>query len=183
MTPARGPQTERRAQAGTLRAEGRRLVGYAARFAMEARIGDSWTETIRHGAFKASLASGRDVIALVDHDPARVLGRTRSKTLRLAEDTRGLAFEIDLPDTQAARDVLALAERGDLGGMSFGFIVRKEDRRGDKRALVEVELHEISVISAWPAYEGTEVQARSRAAGGLRLAHARRLLRIAEALG
>lgn len=181
MAGARGFTPERRALAAELRAQGRRLVGYAAVFDAEARIGEGWTEVIRPGAFAASLAGGRDVLALVDHDPARVLGRTRSKTLRLAEDARGLAFEIDVPDTQDGRDVLALAERGDLGGMSFGFVAKDQRRQGDRRELRAVELHEISVVSAWPAYDGTEVQARARAAEPPRLAHARRLLRIAEA--
>lgn len=144
----------------------RRLEGYAATFDTEARIGDFY-ETIRAGAFAASLASGRDVLALVDHDPARVLGRTRSGTLRLAEDTRGLGFSVDLPDTQTARDILALAERGDIGGMSFGFDVEDngDEWDGDRRELRKVNLHEISVVQAWPAYDGTTVSARSARVG------------------
>lgn len=182
MTSARGKALpERRALAVELRAQGRRLTGYAATFNTEARIAESWTETIQPGAFAASIASGQDILALVDHDPSRVLGRTRSKTLRLAEDSRGLAFEIDLPDTQAGRDVLALAERGDLGGMSFGFTARDQRRQGDRRELRAVELHEISVVAAWPAYPDTLVQARSQAAAPAALAHARRRLRILEA--
>ncbi|MHC1710591.1 MAG: HK97 family phage prohead protease [Solidesulfovibrio sp.] len=143
-----------------LRAKGRRLEGYAAVFGVEARISD-FTEIIRPGAFKSSLAG--DVLALVDHAPAKVLGRTRSGTLRLAEDTRGLHFELALPDTSAGHDVLALAERGDLGGMSFGFSVPDNGQRwqDDLRELVRVNLHEISVVSSWPAYEGTTVTARA----------------------
>ena len=77
--------------------------------------------------------------------------------------------------------MLALAERGDLGGMSFGFVAKDQRRQGDRRELRAVELHEISVIASFPAYDGTEVQARARATEPPRLAHARRLLRIAEA--
>lgn len=154
---------ERRAFQIELRASGnpRRLEGYAATFGVEARVGN-FLETIRAGAFSATLASGVDVLALVDHDPTRVLGRTRSGTLRLSEDTRGLAFSIDLPDTQAARDVLALAERGDIGGASFGFRATGENWSGKRRELRAVELHEISVVSAWPAYTNTSVEARNR---------------------
>jgi HK97 family phage prohead protease len=142
--------------------QGRKLEGYAATFGLEARIAD-FTEIIRPGAFRGSL--GGDVLALVDHDPAKVLGRTKSGTLRLAEDSRGLRFELDIPETTAGRAVLALAERGDLGGMSFGFTVPDEGQRwrGDRRELVAVNLHEISVVSSWPAYEGTTVTARARA--------------------
>jgi HK97 family phage prohead protease len=145
-----------------LRAKDRKLEGYAATFGTEARIGD-FVEKIAPGAFAGSLRSGRDVLAVIDHDLSRVLGRTKSGTLRLSEDTRGLAFEIDVPDTQDGRDVLALAERGDLGGMSFRFRVPTGGERweGRNRTLTQVELVEISVIASFPAYAGTEVQARA----------------------
>jgi HK97 family phage prohead protease len=151
---------ERRASI-EVRAKGKRLEGYAAVFDTETRIAD-FIETISPGAFSSSLAARRDVLALCDHDPARVLARTRSGTLRLSEDTRGLSFDIDVPETSAGRDVLALAERGDLGGMSFGFTVRKdgEEWRGDRRELKALNLIEVSVVSAFPAYAGTSVQAR-----------------------
>lgn len=146
-----------------VRAEGRKLTGYAATFGTEARIAD-FIEVIAPGAFQRSLATGTDILALADHDPKRVLARTKSGTLRLQEDDKGLRFELDVPDTTAGRDVLALAARGDLGGMSFGFHVPEggDEWRGDKRTLRNVELREVSVVSAWPAYEGTSVSARAR---------------------
>jgi Escherichia/Staphylococcus phage prohead protease len=73
-----------------------------------------------------------------------------------------LAFSLDLPDTSLGRDTLALAERSDLGGMSFAFVPVDEHWDGDRRELQSVDLREISVVSAWPAYEATEVVARSR---------------------
>lgn len=173
-----GPAPERRSVELEVRAKGRRLEGYAALYGVEARIGQA-RETIERGAFTGALRSGRDVLALVDHDPGRVLARTRSRTLRLAEDTRGLAFDLDVPDTTAGRDVLALAERGDLGGMSFGFTVADggETREAGVRRLQAVTLHEISVVQAWPAYDGTVVQARiAQAVRNARLDHARRYL-------
>ena len=147
-----------------LRAKDRRLEGYAAKFNTEARVSD-FIEIIKPGAFAASLKSGRDVLAMVDHDPSKVLARTRSGNLRLSEDSSGLAFEVSLPDTTAGRDALALAERGDLGGMSFGFLIPKggEAWAGNRRTLSAIDLYEISVVNGWPAYEGTSVNARSRA--------------------
>jgi len=146
-----------------IRAEGRKLVGYAATFGNETRVLD-FHETIAPGAFAASLRSQPDILALVDHDPSKVLARTKNSTLRLSEDARGLAFTIDLPDTTLGRDILAMATRGDLGGMSFGFVVPEggDEWRGDKRTLRNVVLHEISVVQSFPAYGGTSVQARSR---------------------
>ena len=155
--------TERRGGVEIRAAAGRRLEGYAATVGTPARIADAFTETIRAGAFTASLANeGIDVLALVDHDPSRLLARRSSGSLRLAEDGRGLAFAIELPDTALARDILALAERGDIGGMSFGFIANRDEWPApDRRDLVAVTLLEISVVQAWPAYGETSVIARS----------------------
>lgn len=171
---------ERRGLSIELRAKGRRLEGYAATFGRSADIGGRFMETIAPGAFSGSLRSNADILALVDHDPGRVLGRTRSGSLRLSEDSRGLAFDLDLPETVAGRDVLALAERGDLGGMSFGFTALDEQRDGNLRELRAVELHEISVVMAWPAYDGTVIQARSFTFPSPFRAYAERALRLLE---
>jgi HK97 family phage prohead protease len=161
LSPRFKPAEARRA--ASFAASGRRLVGVAAVFDTEARIAD-FTEIIRPGAFKGSL-DGRDVVCLIDHDPARLLARTKSGTLRLEEDAKGLRFELDVPETQEGRDILTLAERGDLGGCSFAFTVPKggEVWNGKRRELRAVTLHEISVVHSWPAYQGTSVQARAKA--------------------
>ncbi len=151
-----------------IRADGRQLAGYAARFGSEADLG-TFRERIAPGAFRLD----RDVLALVDHDPAKLLGRTRTGTLRLYEDSQGLGFELDVPETTLGRDVLAMAERGDLGGMSFGFHVQDERWEGRRRELRAVDLLEVSVVHAHPAYPDTDVAARSH---GPRLARARRYL-------
>ncbi|KPH80566.1 HK97 family phage prohead protease [Bosea vaviloviae] len=171
---------ERRALTVEIRAKGRRLEGYAATFGNPAEIGGRFVETIARGAFAATLSSRGDILALVDHDPGRVLARTRSGTLRLSEDSKGLAFALDVPDTSHGRDVLALAERGDLGGMSFGFTAIDEHRDGDRRELRAVELHEISVVLAWPAYDGTIIQARSLETGAPFRLYAERTLKLLE---
>lgn len=171
---------EKRGFSLEVRAKGRRLEGYAATFSKSADIGGRFIETIAPGAFSGSLHSKADVLALVDHDPGRVLARTRSGSLRLSEDSRGLAFDLDLPDTAAGRDVLALAERGDIGGMSFGFTALDEKRDGDRRELRAVELHEISVVLAWPAYDGTVIQARAHSFQSPFRSYADRALRLLE---
>ncbi len=178
MNPARFPDgTERRA-ASELRAAGRRLEGYAATFGSEARIGN-FVETIQPGAFRSSLLSGRDVLALVDHDNTRLLGRTRAGTLALAEDAHGLVFAIEVPNTTLGADILALAERGDLGGMSFSFRAVDEGwPRADRRELRAVELLEISVVQSFPAYDATTVSARARMHATEAQAHALRMRRL-----
>lgn len=71
------------------RATGRVLEGYAALFGVEARIGGT-VETIAPGAFGKSLTG--DILALVDHDPARLLGRTKTGTLQLGRMQKGWRF-------------------------------------------------------------------------------------------
>lgn len=165
---------ERRSAPFEIRAQGRRLTGYAAVFGVPAKIG-TFTEIITPGAFRNSL--GADILALHDHDRSKVLGRTRSGSLRLSEDSRGLHFDLDLPDTSHGRDVLALAERNDLGGMSFGFETLDDSWTNDMRELRSVRLFEISVVSSWPAYEGTIVNVRARSLAALpKLALARRYM-------
>jgi uncharacterized protein len=156
----------------------RRLEGHAALFNSPAQIGD-FTETVLPGAFRSSLLSGRDILALADHDATKVLARTRAGTLKLAEDSRGLHFELDVPATTVGSDVLELVRSGNAGGCSFGFKVREERwQQRDRRELIAVELHEISIVSAWPAYEGTSVQARARMSDSTRLKLARLWLEL-----
>ncbi len=162
LTTPTGPRETRQAASVTLAAYGRTLEGYAAVFNEETRI-SGFHEVVLPGAFRESLRSGTDVLCLVDHDPGKLLARTRSGTLRLEEDGKGLHFEIDLPDTSIARDVLALVQRGDVGGCSFAFTVKRggEAWQGKRRELRSVALHEISLVHAWPAYKNTSVQARA----------------------
>lgn len=145
-----------------VRAKGRKLSGYAAVFGVEARISTDLIERIAPGAFTGSLQSGRDILALADHDPKQVLARTRSGTLRLSEDAHGLAFELDVPNTRAGRDILELSERGDIGGASFGFKVPQGGERMVQgvREVQIAELYEISIVSSFPAYAATHVTAR-----------------------
>lgn len=152
---------EKRATAGVT-ANGRKLTGYIAKYDSPTKIG-SFTETIRRGAFTRTLTENPDILALADHDAAKVLGRTRSGTLELREDDIGLAFTLALPDTQAGRDLVALAERGDIGGASFGFNVPAggDSWNGNNRELRAVNLAEVSIVSAWPAYQDTEISLRS----------------------
>lgn len=155
-------EIERRAAELEVRAKGRTLEGYAAVFDTRAKIAD-FEEVIARGAFSATLREQphADILALVDHDASALLGRTRNKSLILAEDTRGLHFRVQLPKTTLADDILGLAEAGSLGGASFGFRALKQAWSGAVRTLQAIDLREISVVRAWPAYPQTTVSARA----------------------
>lgn len=163
---ARFPDGVERRAVTELRAVGRRLHGLAAPYNSPASIG-AYVETIKPGAMRASLAAGKDVLALLDHDPTRLLARSSNGTLRLTETDQGLSFELDAPDTQLGRDAVTMAEAGLLGGVSIGFRVA---RGGDvwptptTRHLLAVDLVELSLIQAFPAYSATSVSARFRSA-------------------
>ena len=159
---------ERRAITGieVRAAEGKptKLSGYAAVFnSMSENLG-GFREIILPGAFDRALREGHDVRALVNHDPDQIIGRTKSGTLALSVDAKGLRAEIDLPDTQAARDVLTSVKRGDIDGMSFAFRTLTDAWRTQDgeaiRELVDLELLDVSAV-AYPAYPATSVSARA----------------------
>lgn len=146
-----------------LRAEDRKIVGYAAVFNSPTDIGGLFREQIRPGAFKEAIERD-DVRALIDHDSTLVLGRNKAGTLRLQEDAHGLRIEIDPPDTQYARDLIVSMERGDITQMSFGFIARKQEWDDTQdpplRTVLDVELFDVSVVT-YPAYPDTSAALRS----------------------
>jgi HK97 family phage prohead protease len=137
------------------------ISGHAAVFDVLSPPMWGFREKIQAGAFAKSLEQD-DVRALWNHNSDTPLGRMSNGTLKLSEDERGLAFALELPDTQAGRDVAALVERGDVDGMSFGFRVLDDkvepgtDDELDTRILLEVQLREISPV-VWPAYPQTDV--------------------------
>ena len=151
----------------------KKIKGYAAVFGKRSVDLGGFVEIIKPGAFKNVLKGKPDVRALVNHDPSMVLGRTTAGTLRLSEDDKGLAVEIDPPDTQIARDLMASIGRGDVDQMSFAFRVGEErwtypEADDDAPVLREIrEVSELMDVSAvtYPAYPDTTVAVRSRDAG------------------
>jgi HK97 family phage prohead protease len=144
--------------------DGMTFVGYGAVFNSPSQP-LPFIERIAPGAFSRSLRSRNEIKLFVNHDTSRVLASKRAGTLRLAEDSHGLRVEADLPDTTDGRDMATLIKRGDVDSMSFGFSVPKGGDSwsddGQERELREVRLHEVSIVTAWPAYEATSTSVRS----------------------
>jgi HK97 family phage major capsid protein len=145
---------------GDLDTRGRTVHGYAAVYnALSEDLG-GFRERIAPGAFASVLDS--DVRALLNHDADQLLGRTKSGTLRLAEDPRGLRFELDLPESPIGENVRAAVGRGDMDGASFRFLVGSESWDGDIRTVETVaELHDVT-LATHPAYPDTSVELRTR---------------------
>lgn len=140
------------------------LEGYASVFG-DTYETDYWTESIEPGAFARSLAAPDwDIAFLGQHDWAQPMARLSNNTLELAEDKTGLRF-VCRPnmDTSYSRDIVAAIKRGDIYGMSFGFVVVEEeiDRSGDlpHYTIKAANVFEISAVT-YAAYSAAGVSAR-----------------------
>lgn len=141
-----------------------KITGYFVVFNSETNLYENMFEEISDKAFKDIDLS--DVRALADHDTAKVLGRTKSQTLTLNVDEKGLFGEIliNKDDTEAV-NLYQRVKRGDIDQCSFGFNILNEimEQRADgsvKWTITEIELFEVSVVT-FPAYDNTSVEARS----------------------
>jgi HK97 family phage prohead protease len=145
--------------------KGTTLTGYAAVFdTLSVDLG-GFRETIAKGTFSESLQG--DVRALWNHDSNHVLGRTKSGTLKLAEDAKGLRVEIHPPESAAP--FVESIRRGDVDQMSFGFKTVTDEWETDEngqttRTLLKADLYDVSPVT-FPAYPATEVSARAEIYG------------------
>lgn len=140
-----------------------RISGYAAVFDSMSEDLGFFREEIDSRAFDNVMGTGPDVRALFNHDANCVLGRTKAGTLRLKLDARGLAYEIDPPDTQIARDLMVSMRRGDVTQSSYAFIVKRDqwtdnaDGSITRRVLEIEELFDVSPVT-YPGYASTSAQ-------------------------
>jgi HK97 family phage prohead protease len=152
------------------RADGKpTIVGYAAVFydpndpGTEYPMYDDLVERLMPGCFDRAMKED-DVRGMFNHEDSLLLGRTSSGTMRLSVDRRGLRYEIDPPDTQAARDLMELLRRGDVTGSSFSFSPDDTSYRdADGVYVIErnaVKLWDVGPV-AFPAYTSTEAGLRA----------------------
>lgn len=117
-----------------------------------------------------------DVRFLVNHDTSKIpLARSRrnngNSTMQLTVDAMGMGIRVDL-DTEnnaEARALYSAVQRGDISGMSFMFGIRGEewddlDSEHPTRRIKDIStVVEVSAVT-FPAYESTEINARSKEA-------------------
>jgi HK97 family phage prohead protease len=126
------------------------------------------SEVIMPGAAKEAVTA--DVRALVNHDTTFVLGRTTPGTLTLKEDNHGLYAVVEINDNdQAAKDLAARVERGDVDGWSIGFDRWKTEYEqqpdGSLRRIIKwLNIREVSVCT-FPAYTATNASVRGEVPG------------------
>ncbi len=121
--------------------DGTVISGYASLFGKSDQGGD----TVERGAYGASLAQGRGVKMLWQHDPAQPIGVWDE----VREDERGLWVKGRLlTDVAKGREAASLIGAGAIDGLSIGYRTvkaRKDDKGG--RLLSELELWEVSLVT------------------------------------
>ena len=143
------------------------IEGYAAVFDKPTELWSGMYEVIRRGAFKRTLDHGADVRLLFNHDPNLVFARSKSGTLQLSEDEKGLKYRatLDPNDTDAA-NLHRRIMRGSVDQSSFAFSIEKNgenftDHEGGRmREVKAAKLFDVSPVT-YPAYKDTEVMART----------------------
>lgn len=142
--------------------EERVVEGYAVVFDSVTDLG--WVKEVidRNALDKADMS---DIVMKYNHENSVLpMARTRGGSLQFSIDDHGLRIKATLPDTQVNRDIYTLIQEGVLSKMSFAFTVSKEeyDYETDTRRILEIDkLYDVSVVDV-PAYESTEIYARSK---------------------
>lgn len=92
-----------------------------------------WVERVARGACTETLSEKPDVVFLANH-AGLPMARTKSETLQLTENRRGLAMvaTLDRRDTDAS-NLMVKIERGDVTEMSFGFRVTGQEWSAHKQ--------------------------------------------------
>ena len=147
------------------------ITGYPIVFNQETDVGGFFRETIEPEAVSEEIL--RDVALMVGHDfgmipLAHSRRNTENSTMQLTPDTYGVKMRatLDTENNPKAQEVYSAVKRGDISGMSFAFIVNKEaweelDSEEPLRRITGISrIFEVSLV-AFPAYEGTSVQAAS----------------------
>ncbi|WP_136637447.1 HK97 family phage prohead protease [Pseudooceanicola onchidii] len=132
------------------------IEGYASIFDAADRGGDR----VARGAYAASLATGRAVKMLWQHDPAQPIGVWSE----VREDAKGLYVKGRLLDGVArATEAAALIRAGAIDGLSIGYrTVRSSKNDGGGRLLMELELWEVSLVT-FPMLPSARVAAKGTA--------------------
>ena len=137
-------------------------------------IGGMFAEIIERGALNQ--ADLKDVRFLVNHDLSKIpLARSRrnngNSTMQLSVDDSGMSIRVllDTENNSEARNLYSAVQRGDITGMSFMFSVNNEEwteMESDYPTRHIKEIGSVVEVSAvtFPAYESTEINARSKAA-------------------
>ena len=145
------------------------IEGYFAVFNSETKVWRNEYEKIAKGCFAETIKKD-DIRCLFNHNDSIVLGRNIANTLELKEDNKGLwgRVKINCDDSQAM-DIYQRVKRGDISGCSFGFyptevtteMIETDTDVEYHDTIIKADIDEVSICT-YPAYQDTEIQARSK---------------------
>lgn len=146
-----------------VKVDGQEITGHASLF----DIRDNGGDTVKAGAYANSLAKGRKIKMLWQHDPAQPIGVWDE----VKEDAQGLFVKGRILESVAkGREASALIEAGALDGLSIGYrTIRATKSAGGGRDLHELDLWEVSLVT-FPMLPEARVDVKSAidAAGELK---------------
>lgn len=113
---------------------------------------DNGGDIVAPGAIAASMAGRKSLPMLLFHDHKRPVG----VWTEFRETDAGLLVKGRFDDTRDGQEAKARARSGSLGGLSMGYRTLKHRFEGKARHLLEVALHEISLVTI-PMHDRTRV--------------------------
>lgn len=119
-------------------------------------------------------ANTDDVISAFNHDFNKIMGRTSAGTLELSQDSKGIFYKFEVPNTSYGNDLIESTKRGDIKGSSFVFSMdweagySIEEREDGKLLAIPNKINRMYEIGpvVMPAYPETTAQSRSSALAG-----------------
>lgn len=154
--------------------DGSYIEGHAAVYDQKTNIGGWFYEVIERSAFNGT--DFDDVLFSTNHDLKKIpLARSRrnngNSTMQLRTDDQGLYVRanLDVENNTEARALYSAVKREDIDGMSFIFYVAEEtwedlDTDMPTRRIQKIQrVIEVSAVN-FPAYTGTDINARDREA-------------------
>lgn len=127
------------------------IEGYGAVFGNKDNGGD----IVAKGAFSESLASGRKVKMLSQHDPYSVIGVWDE----MSEDDNGLRVKGRILQTiQAGKEAYELVKAGAIDGLSMGYRTVKAGAMNGARVIEKADLWEVSLVT-FPMNEMARIDA------------------------
>lgn len=147
-----------------------KIIGRPAVYGQQTNIGGMFYEVIDRGAFDET--DFTDVLLFINHKIDKIpLARSRrnngSSTMLIKPDDEGILIDasVDTDNHYEAKALYSAVSRGDIKGMSFMFRVKDQqwenlDSDMPTRRIKKVaKVFEVSAVN-WPAYEGTNINAR-----------------------
>lgn len=161
---------EIRAISNDVQVDSRNITGYAVVYeSVSEDLG--FRERIMKGAITDDTIKKSDVFCLLNHDPSKVLARSKNGegSLKLEIDEQGLKYSFTAPNTDLGEELLEHLQRGEIDSSSFAFTVSL-DEGSEKWYTVEGvqyrdiykidELYDVSPVYQ-PAYQETTVSKRA----------------------